>query len=299
MKHFDIIIIGGGVSGCFAAISTHNHYTTLIIEQNDVILKKFMLTGKCYSNIANTSPPHDFLKNLIDSNKFLYPALHEYDGQHLLGLLDRLKIAYYFKAPHRVHLRDSNASFRRKILQLMDQSSIQCAYQTKVLKITRQDAQFIVSTNHDTYSCQHLIVATGGLSYPTCGCHGDGYEFAQHFNLPLTPRYPIGVGVHCQCFDKSLQGTSMDDVQVTVHVNDKAIYSETGALMFTHYGLGGPVIRRVSGYLTKALMAHQSCAITLAFVNPTTFKTQITTHQHLTSAFATLPNKFLATHLQA
>lgn len=206
---------------------------------------------------------------------------------------------YYYKAPHRVHLHDTNASVRRKILQQLEQHQITCVYHTTVQHITRQDAHFILHTNNTTYSCDYLIIATGGLSYPNLGCYGDGYRFAHNFNLPVTARYPIGVGIHCQCFDASLQGTSIDDVNVKVVVKGKVVCQETGGFMFTHYGIGGPVIRRVSGYVSKALLSHSPCELHISFVNPQTCTSSISSFHHLSEAFPHLPHKFLTTHLQA
>ncbi len=173
---------------------------------------------------------------------------------------------YYYKQPFRVHLEDTNISLRRKILNEMTNKGIELLLNTRVMDIDKIDDTFTLKTNQGMFQCKHLIIATGGMSYKELGSRGDGYNFAKSFKINVTPLYPIGVGLHTHAFDKKLQGISLDDVKATVFIDNKEVYSETGPFMFTHYGIGGPVIRRVSGYISKALMNKQKCVLSLSFI---------------------------------
>lgn len=263
---YDLIIIGGGVSGVFAALSCDN-LKTLLIEKNDDILNKFMITGKGKSNITNTCNNDVFIKNLIDSNKFLYPALHKYNSKNILELLNKMKINYYYKEKNRVHLLDNNSTFRRKIKNILSlNKNLLIKNNEYLIDLNQENDIFRVITNKGNYIAKNLIIATGGLSYKTTGSTGIGYDIAKKFNIKINEIYPIGVGLH-YLIPKELQGKTMDNVSVEVWYENKKIYSESGSLMFTHYGFGGPVIRRVSGYITKRLLDHESCNITISFFN--------------------------------
>lgn len=269
MKKFKIAIIGAGVSGIFAAISKNNIFKTILIDQNEVILKKFMVSGKGKSNITNTAPPDIFIKNLIDSNKFLYPAIQKYNSNDILSILDNLKINYYYKEPTRVHLSDTNISFRKKILNVINNNhNIKLSLNTHVSSIKKENDGFIIKTNNGIFQSEFLIIATGGLSYKILGANDSGYRFAKSFGINVTDLYPIGVGLHTDSFDKKeLQGISLDNVIAKVKIENKIVYEESGSLMFTHYGVGGPVIRRVSGYFSKNLIQNKKCKLILVFNN--------------------------------
>lgn len=278
MKHYELIIIGGGVSGTFAAISETNYLNTLIIDKNDNILTKFIISGKGRSNITNTSDIKTFIDNLIDGNKFLYPSITKYNSENIIKLLVELKVGHYFKEKDRLHLSDNNSSFRSKINKIIVEKKIDLSLKNNVLNVEFDDNKFILETKLDTFSCDNLIIATGGLSYKEFGCTGFGYEVAKKYNHKLRELYPIGVGFHINDLElKKLQGISVENVQVRIYWDDKLKYTETGDLMFTHYGIGGPVIRRASGYVTKYLLKNKECKIILSFMD----KRQVVSELHL------------------
>ena len=103
------------------------------------------------------------------------------------------------------------------------------------------------------------------MSYKVTGSTGFGYEIAKKFDIKIKNIYPIGVGLHYK-IPKELQGVTLDDVLVKVYVNKKEIYAESGSIMFTHYGIGGPVIRRISGYVTKSLQNKESVRLKISFL---------------------------------
>lgn len=286
MKKYNLIIVGAGVSGTFAAISEENKLKTLIIEKNDVILKKFMISGKGKSNITNTSDTKVFLNNLIEANKFLYPAISRYNSQHILKFLDSLKISYYAKQKNRIHLSDSNSSFRKKVLKILNDKHVDIAYKTEVIDITSNNGLFEIKTRADTYCCQYLIIATGGMSFPMTGSDGFGYQIATKLNHQIKPIYPIGVGLYINDQKlRNLQGISQDNVNVKVFWNNKIKYEETGSLMFTHYGIGGPVIRRISGYISKWLLEHQACDIEISFIDKKDVINELHNKKNLNNCF--------------
>lgn len=291
LDKYDVIIIGGGVASVFAALAKRNHLRVLIIEKNDQLLKKFMITGKGKSNIANTNNLDIFLKNLIDNNKFLIPALYHYNGETICQWLDTNKIKYFEKEPHRIHLLDTNISFRRKIIKLLNKQDVHILYNEAVTNIEKNNDNFKIFTNNHSFLAKNVIIATGGKSFATTGSSGDGYLFAQKFNLKVNPLYPIGVGINTNYFSKELQGVSVNNVKAFVFVEQKSIYNEVGPIMFTHYGLGGPLIKRISGYISKALLDKKQVTIKLEFYSRNDVLYEIKSNSTLKNCFRELNEK--------
>ncbi len=180
----------------------------------------------------------------------------------------------------------------------IENKGIELLLNTKVVDIDKVEDNFVLRTNQGIFQCKDLIIATGGKSYQELGSRGDGYHFAKSFKINVTPLYPIGVGLHTNAFDKKLQGVSLDDVKATVYIDNKEVYSEVGAFMFTHYGIGGPVIRRVSGYITKALMNHQKCVLSLSFIKENEVLDGLNNKHYLKECFKNLNEEFKKVHLK-
>lgn len=287
MQKFDLIIIGAGVSGCFCAINKKDNIKTLLIDSNDCILKKFMITGKGKSNIANTSKIEIFIKNIIDSNKFIYPSLIRHNGNNIIEFLDEIGIKYYEKEPNRFHLQESNNNFRKKIIDILNKKEINITLNEQVIDVIKKDDHFVIETkNKKKFISNKLVIATGGKSFSKLGCKGFGYDIGKKFNHKIEQLYPIGVGLHINDEKmKVLQGISFDNVKATVFWENKVKYSEVGSIMFSHYGLGGPLIRRISGYVTKYLQNHNSCKIKICYIDKKIVEDEINNNKQLNACF--------------
>ncbi len=295
MEKFDLIIVGGGVSGMFAACSEFNHYKTLVIDKNKAILKKFIMTGKGKSNITNTSDTKVFIDNLIDANKFIYPALNKYNSHGIIQLLDNLNIKYHEKTPHRIHLIDANEVFRDKLINyISSHKNVQYRLNDEVIQIIKSNNQYYVKTKTSEFMTEHLIIATGGMSFPKTGSNGFGYKIAKQFGHNICDLYPIGVGFYVNNLDYAiLNGQSLDNVCAKVYWDNKLKYSEVGPLMFTLNGIGGPVIRRVSGYATKYLQNHEACKVEISLIDESQVMQELNSKKWLKDCFKELSHKVI------
>ncbi len=290
---WDLIIIGAGVSGTFAALNIKSNIKVLIIDRNNDILSKFMITGKGKSNITNNLDVKNFLKNIIDSNKFMYPSLTRHNSDGILSLLDQLNINYHEKTKNRFHLIDENKHFREIIKEkLKKKTNIKMLFNTSVIEVDKIDDVFYIKTIDNEFKAKMLILATGGMSYKKLGCDYKGYEISNSLGHEIKQLYPIGVGfiVKNNPF-KDLQGISLKEVSISIFSNKKLIYSETGSLMFTHYGIGGPVVRRVSGYLSKLMINNQPFNVKIAWCDKSEVESDIKNMTKLSECFNSLNKK--------
>lgn len=295
-KHYDVIIIGAGFSGCVAATHLNPKLKVLLLDSNKIILKKFLITGNGNANITNTLPIPNFLNNLIDNNKFMYSSLNSYGSEKLLDWCTQLGIRSFEKTIHRIHLVDSNDKFKLAVEEkLKSQVNLKLQLETTVDKVFLEANKFYVECGIEEYSGDALVIATGGISYPKTGCTGMGYKIAKAFQHCINPTYAIGVGVNIS--DKkllALQGLSIENVKVGV-MDEKqhCLYEETGDLMVTHFGLGGPVIRRVSGYVSQQLLNHRKVSLNLEVYTPKEVETTLRQNNYLSQCFKPLNSRLV------
>lgn len=300
-KLYDVIIVGAGFSGCITAKYLDRNLSVLMIDQNNLILKKFLMTGKGYSNITNTLEINKFMSNIIDNNKFSYSSLTKYNSKNILQMCDDMSIRYFEKTPNRIHLLDSNEKFKEIFMnELVNKENLDLRFNTKVTSITYNIDHFVVtSRNVETYYAKSVVIATGGMSFAKfTGSDGYGYVLAQQFKHTIKTIYPIGVGIDVD--DEQLiklQACTMSNVCATVYDhNNKILCTETSELIFTHYGLGGPVIRRVSGYVSKQLITHPSAKISICFFNEKIIIDELKKYRYLNQCFK-MANKKVISYL--
>lgn len=299
IKVYDVIIIGAGFSGCITAKYLDNNLSVMMVDQNNLILKKFLMTGKGYSNITNTLGINDFLNNIIDNNKFLYSSLSKYNSKNILEMCDDMKIRYFEKTPNRIHLLDSNEKFKEIFLnELIAKPNLDLKFNIKITSITHNIDHFVVTNrNIETYYAKNVVIATGGMSFGKfTGSDGYGYVLAQQFKHTIKPIYPIGVGIDVNDQQLlNLQASTMSNVCVTVYdQNNKPFHTETSELIFTHYGLGGPVIRRVSGYVSKQLIKYSNVKIIICFFDQKVILEELKKYRYLNQCFRMANKKVMA-----
>jgi len=249
------IIIGGGASGLLGAYySAINGDNVILIEKNEKLGKKIYITGKGRCNVTNDCEPEEFLKNVVTNPKFLYGAIYAYPPQKLIELLENAGLTLKTERGRRVFPMSDKSSDVIKTLELLcRQVGVEIKLNEKVEKIITQDNIVKkVITNRGENNCDKIIVCTGGKSYPSTGSTGDGYSFAKSVGhnviLPKSALCPIEIkGDFC----KNLQGVSLKNVTLTVKRNGKVIYSELGEMIFTHFGISGPIVLSASSYINK------------------------------------------------
>lgn len=195
-----------------------------------------------------------------------------------------------------MHLVDNNEKFKSAVEQkLLALPNLKLKLESTVDKVFLEASRFYVECGPEEYSCNSLVIATGGLSYPKTGATGTGYEIAQAFSHKINPTYAIGVGVNINDEKlQALQGLSIEGVKVSV-IDDqqRCLYQETGDLMITHFGLGGLIIRRVSGYVSQQLLHCHKVSLALEINTPAEVKTDLKQNNYLSQCFKRLNSRLV------
>ena len=239
--------------------------TVTLLEKNEKLGKKIYITGKGRCNYTNACDFNTFTENVVSNPKFMYSSLRAFGPSDITRLLEdngcRTKVERGNRAfPLSDHASDVTAALKRRMTTL----GVKIRLNTQVTDIELADKadSFIVRAkdmlNGKTalYSADKLIIATGGLSYPSTGSTGDGYDFAEHFGLKVAPTRPALVPFEAAEEDcRILQGVSLKNVSAVISLeNGKTIYdSEPGELLFTHFGLSGPLMLSASSLASRYL----------------------------------------------
>jgi len=251
-------VIGGGPAGMIAAArAAESGLTVHLFEKNEKLGKKLFITGKGRCNITNAASNDVFFDNIVSNPKFLYSAINTFDCFEAIDFFERLGVKTKIERGNRVFPASDKAS--DVVLALEDyakKSGVNVNLNASVKKIIisgSKTVEGILFANGRIFDCQSVIVATGGLSYPGTGSTGDGYDFARETGHSVTKLYPSLVPlVSDDDFINELSGLSLKNVGITVLVSEKGnkvIYKDFGELLFTHFGLSGPIILSASAYL--------------------------------------------------
>lgn len=259
----DVIVIGGGASGMMAAYKAAiGGNSVVLLEKNEKLGKKIYITGKGRCNVTNACDFDTFSAQIVSNNKFMFSSLKSFSNFDLYALLEdngcRLKIERGERVfPQSDHASDINKAFSKMLCD----SGVKLELNTEVKEIIKDGDKFFVKTVKNNkkfiYSAPRVIVCTGGMSYPSTGSTGDGYRFAEYFNIKVNEPLPALVPLTASendCF--KLSGVSLKNVEASFYElsnKDKKICSFFGEMLFTHFGISGPIILSASSLLTKGL----------------------------------------------
>jgi predicted Rossmann fold flavoprotein len=267
---YHTIIIGGGPAGLMASnVLENNNINYLLLEKNEKCGKKLLLTGGRRCNVTNHLSIRDFIDTLTFKHKrFLYSALTNFSGQDVIRFFDmhglRLVLENNFK-----YFPETEKSLSVLEALLKDLKPEHIIYQQAVKELHQEEDLFKVVTKTDTYYAKHVVVATGSNSFPSTGSSGDGLVFAKHLNInyiPFTPAETHVYSAQIKTSFKVLQGVSLPQRLVKIK-NQKISYQ--GDLLFTHFGLSGPVIMHLSEFIYEDIEKHGSSILTFSFVDKT------------------------------
>ena len=259
-----IIIIGGGAAGMFAAIaaSKNENNEILILEKNEKLGKKLFITGKGRCNVTNACDKETFFKNIVSNPKFLYSSFNNFNNYDLMSLIEENGCKLKIERGNRVFpVSDKSSDIIKALKKAITKKNIKIIYNAEVTKIIKNDVTndlnnlFRVSTKkNERFNCDKVVVATGGLSYSSTGSTGDGYKFARQFNINTTKTMPSLVPFNIREVDEclDLQGLTLKNVSIKVLDRDndkKVLYKDFGEMLFTHFGVSGPIILSASAYI--------------------------------------------------
>ncbi len=250
---YDGIVIGGGPAGMFAAITAAKRgCKVLLLERNDRLGKKLLITGKGRCNVTNHCTTEEVLQNVPRNGKFLYSAMQAMSPERVMAFFESCGCALKVERGNRVFPVSDKAASVLEALKREIRSLGVAVRQERVLKITVKDGRVSgVETEHGEISGDWVILATGGLSYPTTGSTGDGFAMAA--DLGHTVVEPKGSLVPLESCDPAclqMQGLSLRNVGVKLlDAKGKLLYKDFGELLFTHFGISGPTVLSASAHL--------------------------------------------------
>lgn len=260
---FDTIIIGAGPAGMMASINASmNNRKVLLIEKNSTVLKKLKLSGGTRCNLINLKEPNEFIKNIPVNGKFLFSTLNTFSPFDIYDYFNKSGIKLKVEDNDRV-FPSSNSS--QTIIDFLYSevinNNVVLNINETVIKINILDSKIKeVITNKGSYKCHNIIIATGGKSYPHTGSTGDGYKFCQSINQPITKLYPADTFLYSDVPDY-LSGITVDNVLLKL---DK--YTEKGSMLFTHFGVSGPVVFKISERIYHKLSDNEDSTLIVDFI---------------------------------
>ncbi|MBQ7783101.1 MAG: NAD(P)/FAD-dependent oxidoreductase [Oscillospiraceae bacterium] len=254
----DCIIIGGGAAGLMAAVTAADYGKSVILfEKNPRVGKKILITGKGRCNVTNNCTREEFFENIPTNGRFLYSSYAGFDCTDTMAFFENLGVPLKTERGNRVfpvsdRAEDIVIAFERAIKERSDRITVKNAAVTKIL--IDNGAVSGVIADSIAYHAPSVLIATGGRSYPKTGSDGDGFRFAKELGHKVTPLRPSLVPmVSEEKWCSEAMGLSLKNVTLTLKDNtdNKTIFTEMGEMLFTHFGISGPLVLSASGHIRK------------------------------------------------
>ena len=256
-----VVVIGGGAAGLMAAYTAASRgRKVLLLEKNEKLGKKIYITGKGRCNVTNDCPPEDFLANVVNGSRFLTRAAYAFPAASAMEFFEEHGLALKVERGNRVFPVSDHASDVTKALECACRDAgVEIRLNEAVTGIGQCDgAVCAVYSEKSVYECESAVIATGGCSYPSTGSTGDGYRFAEQLGHACEARTPSLVGIELREDVSAAQGVSLKNVTLTAKRGQKTIFSEMGELLFTHYGMSGPLVLTLSALINRLPLSEIS-----------------------------------------
>ena len=252
-----VAVIGGGPAGMLAAAAAAERgHTVTLIEKNEKLGKKLFITGKGRCNITNAADTEEFFKNIPRNPKFLYSALYGYTNEDIIALLQKMGVPTKTERGGRVFpASDKSSDIIRAFTAHVNRAGVEVLLNTTVDSIARaENGGFVVMAGGRGRTFDALILSTGGASYPSTGSTGDGYRFARAFGHTITEILPALIPLETEeDWPKALSGLSLRNVILRAcNARGRLVYEELGEMLFTHFGVSGPLVLSASSFLADA-----------------------------------------------
>jgi hypothetical protein len=256
-----VIVIGGGAAGMFAAIAAAaNGNQVTLLEKNEKLGKKLYITGKGRCNITNASDMEVLFSNVMSNPRFLYSAFYACDNQQVIVFFEKNGLSTKIERGNRVFpVSDHSSDVIAALQKVLKEKQVKIMLHAKVAEILyeriaedsngqKMQVSGVRLTDNTTLPADAVIVATGGFSYQTTGSTGDGYVFAKAAGHTVTELTPSLVPFETvEDYPMRMQGLALKNIGIRVYKEKKLLYEEFGEMLFTHFGVSGPVILSASG----------------------------------------------------
>lgn len=257
-----ILVIGGGAAGMMAAVSaTANGNQVELFEKNEKLGKKLFITGKGRCNITNAADLEDFFPAVTSNPKFLYSAFYSFTNEQVISFFEKLGVKTKVERGGRIFPEsDHSSDVIQALKREMDRLQVKVNLNSEVKELIVEEIAAVKSvkgirlSSGKKISGDAVIVATGGISYPSTGSTGDGYRFAGKCGHKVTELSPSLVPMEVkEWYAGELMGLSLRNIEIRITDGKKKLYQEFGEMLFTHYGVTGPVILSASSIVGKRL----------------------------------------------
>lgn len=262
----DVVVIGGGASGMMcSAVAAERGLDVILLEPNKILGRKLRITGKGRCNVTNNCDIKEFLTNIPGDGRFLYSALNRLSPRDTMELFEGLGLKLKTERGNRVFPVSDNANDVAGALQrYMHRSGVRIERCSAKHILTENSAVVGVQTDEGVIDCRATVICTGGLSYPLTGSKGAGYKMAQELGHTVTERRPSLVPLESDDeYCAQMQGFSLRNVTLSAFEDGKLIYKEFGEMLFTHFGVSGPLVLSASSHMRNFDKANYTLSIDL------------------------------------
>lgn len=253
-----VVVVGGGAAGMMAAIkAAERGHEVYLIEKNEKLGKKIFITGKGRCNVTSNKDIEEIIQNIPGNGSFMYSSLYTFTNYDLMQMIEAKGVKLKVERGDRVFPESDKSSDIIKCFEsYLKENKVNILLNTKVTDIIAKDNKIYgVEINNDkVIKCDSIILATGGKSYPGTGSTGDGYHFAKKLGHTITGIRPSLIPLVCkEEWVKDLMGLSLKNVSIDVKYKDKTVYKDFGEMLFTHFGVSGPIILSASRKISDIL----------------------------------------------
>ncbi|MBR6909229.1 MAG: aminoacetone oxidase family FAD-binding enzyme, partial [Lachnospiraceae bacterium] len=258
----NVCVIGGGPAGMMAAIAAaEKGHSVVLLEKNEKLGKKLFITGKGRCNVTNGADVETLLSNVVTNKKFLYSAFYSFDNQALMDMIEKAGCPLKTERGERVFpVSDHSSDIIKAFERILSEKNVEVRLHTTVREIVTEGDKLIgvkaIKQNPNgtagkiqLLKADSVIVCTGGVSYPLTGSTGDGYRFANDTGHSLIKPRPSLVPFETrQKWVKDCMGLSLKNVSMKLVSGKKTVYDGFGEMLFTHFGISGPLVLSASAY---------------------------------------------------
>ena len=247
-----IAVIGAGPAGLLAAAEAAKAGASVtLFDKNEKAGKKLYITGKGRCNVTNMRPPGEFLEFVVRNRKFLYGAIYSFSPENTVELIESNGVKTKVERGNRVFPQSDKASdITKALVKNAERYGVKFSYNSEISDVSKVNDMFFITSRSGKERFDKVIVACGGMSYPSTGSTGDGYAFAKKFGHKIVELRPALVGLTLKENVKALQGLSLRNVTATIDgggVNE----SRFGEMLFTSSGVSGPIILSLSSFVNR------------------------------------------------